>query len=434
MIALRRIAGSGTAARIVRGGAWGVLGTGLGRVFNLVAMIFVARLLGREDFGALGLLQTTLAVLGVVAGTSLGLTGVRFVAEHRVSAPARAGRFIGLIWSVSILTTAAVAIGVAVFAGPLSQRLLNGPDFRAAMMAGGLVVAMTVFRTVQDAIFSGFEHFREGALLRLLEGVALLAAVPVLAATLGVTGAVLGMAAAAMVALVVGFWLQRAVQRHAGVPTDLRGCWAEWRVLGRFSGPTLLSSLLTLPGLWIGLFWLSRSGGLSELGLYNAAYQWYGPMTFVPMVLCNVSMPMLVQRWAAGDRHGYRRLYLGVTASGFALALVPALLAAALSPWIMHIYGTDFVAGWPVLALLMAAAPFQIVGNVALTAMQSMGNAWHNFASNLFWLIAFLLASATLVPPYGAGGLAAAMAVSFAAAAAQRTATVLFVTSKGSAQ
>jgi O-antigen/teichoic acid export membrane protein len=60
----------------------------------LLAMIGVARVLGKVSFGEFGLIQATLGMAGMMAGLGLGATGTRFVAQYAATDPDRAGRMI----------------------------------------------------------------------------------------------------------------------------------------------------------------------------------------------------------------------------------------------------------------------------------------------------------------------------------------------------
>src|SRR5437868_6444974 len=118
-----RIASSSIATRLAKGSLWSVFGSASARILSLVAMIFVARVLGQLSFGEFGLIQSTLGMAGLMAGLGLGETATRFVAKYATSDPLRAGRVIALVTSVSIgtvLLATVVLISVSgAIAGPM---------------------------------------------------------------------------------------------------------------------------------------------------------------------------------------------------------------------------------------------------------------------------------------------------------------------------
>ena len=76
-----RITKSPLALRLAQGAFWSLSGAVLARGLGLLATIFVARLLGKEGFGALGLIQSTVGMFGVVAGFGMGMTATKNIAE-----------------------------------------------------------------------------------------------------------------------------------------------------------------------------------------------------------------------------------------------------------------------------------------------------------------------------------------------------------------
>src|SRR5262249_51806636 len=98
--------------RYARGAVWSLAATVLSEGSNLVSSIIAARLLGRGQFGALGMTQSTAGMLGIFAGLGFGLTATRFVAEFRTLNPARAGRIIALSSAVATVSGTLLALGL----------------------------------------------------------------------------------------------------------------------------------------------------------------------------------------------------------------------------------------------------------------------------------------------------------------------------------
>jgi O-antigen/teichoic acid export membrane protein len=93
---LRRVEASDIGSRFAKGVFWSVAGTVVSRGLMLAATILVARMLRKTAYGELGMIQSTVGMLGTFAGFGLGLTATKHVAEYRRTDPERAGRIIGL--------------------------------------------------------------------------------------------------------------------------------------------------------------------------------------------------------------------------------------------------------------------------------------------------------------------------------------------------
>ena len=89
---LNGIAWSPLRLRLAKGVFWSIAGTIISRGLTLFATIAIARFLGRSSYGELGIVQSTVGMLGVFAGMGLGLTSTKYVAEFRCRAPQRAGQ------------------------------------------------------------------------------------------------------------------------------------------------------------------------------------------------------------------------------------------------------------------------------------------------------------------------------------------------------
>lgn len=410
----RRIEGSPLGYRLAHGAFWSLLGSAISRLLVLIAMIWVGRVLGKVSFGEFGLIQATVGVAGLMAGLGLGGTATRFVAQYAATDPGRAGRVIGLVVQTSWVTVL-VAAGVLVGASSLiASQVLDAPHLQSALIWGTLVMAANVLRGIQSGIIAAVERFDLIAKLNVLEGVVSLIAMVVLAHYMGVRGALLGLAAASIAVWTVGRVILGGVLQAHGIIVKYRGCWQDWRILHGYSLPSLLANLVATPVLWFCMTWVAqRPNGYAELGLYNAAYQWHGPMIFIPMVLMSVSIPVLVQEWEAGRRERFRTVTLWICSLMLACTLPPVALIAALSPWVMSLYGPGFLEGWLILVLLVIAAPLHALAKIASGALFAINRAWWVLGVNLFWGVTILTLTLWLTPRWGAEGLAVAFLVAY---------------------
>lgn len=405
----QRLSASSLAKRLARGSMWSLLGSATSRLLVLLAMILVARVLGKTSFGEFGLIQATVGVTGLMAGLGLGETATRFVAQYAATDPDRAGRIIGLVMQISWGTVLLAVGGVIAASSVIVSRALDAPHLQSALVWGTLLMAANVLRGIQSGIIAALERFDLIAKLNVLEGGVSLITMVALTHYWGVQGALLGLAAAALAVWIVGRVLLGGVLGSRGIRVRYRDCWQDWRILHGFGLPSLLSSVVATPVLWWCMTWVAqRPNGYAELGLYNAAYQWHGPMIFIPMILTSVSIPILVQEWESGRIERFRKVTLWICNLTLACALPPVALIAALSPWVMTLYGPGFREGWLILVLLVAAAPLHALSKIASGALLGMNRAWWVLVTNLVWGVSLIGMVLFFVPLAGALGLAGA--------------------------
>ena len=89
-----RLESSPLGERLLRGSFWSLLGTFASRALGLAAAILAARILGKAVYGELGIIQSTVGMLGTFAGFGMGTTATKYVAELRYKDPAQAGKII----------------------------------------------------------------------------------------------------------------------------------------------------------------------------------------------------------------------------------------------------------------------------------------------------------------------------------------------------
>ena len=70
-------------SRLADGVLWSFTGAAISRGLNLLAMVLVARMVGKVGFGELGTVQSTVGMFAVFAGFGMGITATKHVAELR---------------------------------------------------------------------------------------------------------------------------------------------------------------------------------------------------------------------------------------------------------------------------------------------------------------------------------------------------------------
>lgn len=400
---------SDIAQRLVRGSIWSLVGSTVSRLLMLAGMILLARILGQTQFGEFGMVQSTLGVAGMLAGFGLGGAATRFVAQYVRSDPERAGRIIVLVtrfsWGVVLL----VGVLVSLFSGVIAREVLHASQLQTPLIWGALLMMAMAIRGVQSAVLAGLERFDVIAKLNMLEGIVSVLGLTLFAWFLGIEGGLIGLAIGMLIAWYTGRLTLRRILSDLGVPVSPKGSWQERNILGNYSLPSFIASSVASPVLWYCMTLVAkRPNGYDHLALYNAAYQWHGPLIFVPMILLSVSTPVLVQQWESRSLEKFRKVLFWNAGFLLAVSALPVFAIALMGKRIMGLYGPGFESGWIVLLLLASAAPIHVLSKMAATALFSMNYAWHVAKLNVIWGIAMLSLAVMLIPTNGVVGLAIA--------------------------
>jgi O-antigen/teichoic acid export membrane protein len=280
---------------------------------------------------------------------------------------------------------------------------------------GGGMLFLGALTGAQSGGLAGFEAFKRIALVSFVSGVAsfpLLVAGTILG---GLQGAVWGLVAGAAVNWVLNRTALRKEAALASVPFGLKGCGREWVTLWKFSLPAALSGVIVAPIYWAtNSVLVNRANGYAEMGIFNAANQWFGALLFLPAVFGQVVLPALSERLGDEDRARAAKM-VSLTIKLNLLVVTPLVLILCLvSPWVMGFYGHSFRAGWPTFVIVVVTADLLAVQLPVSQLIAASGRMWLGLSMNLGWALVFVLLTAAWVSN-GATGLAAARLTAYAA-------------------
>ena len=381
----------------------------------MVASIIVARMLGREGFGEIGIIQSTIGLFGVFAGFGLGATATKYIAEFKRKEPIRAGRITDLTIMVSCITAGIFSLACLLLAPMLAEKTLNRPDLAPLISAAALLLFISAIGGVLQAALSGFESFRAIARINIIQGVvAPFITVPLVWAY-GVEGAVAAMTVNAAVALILFAQAVKVERKMFGVAiSSLSGIFNEKNILWKFALPSVVSALMVVPASWIAnLILVNQPGGYGELGLYTAANQWSIFITFIPGLLSAAMLPIMSETHGSNNSDDFRKavsLNLRIT---WVVALPLTVIVIALAEPAATLYGKQFAGVAPILSILMLCVFLNVVNGPVGTALAGAGRMWTGALMNLAWAIALLIAAFMLVPRFGGLGLAMAYLVAY---------------------
>ena len=411
--AFNRIEESPLGYRLAKGVFWSMAGAVISRGLMLVATILVARMLGKSVYGELGMIRSTVGMFGVFAGFGLGLTATKHVAEFRKSDPDRAGRIIGISRLFAMVTGGLMALGLFVFAPWLAEHTINAPHLAGVLRIGAFILFINALNGAQTGALSGFEAFKTIAYVNLFVG---LISFPILVCGAyfgGLTGAVWALSINLGVNWLLNHLALRKEARRHKVSFTFRNCSREWPILWKFSLPAALSGAMNGPVFWVcSALLVNQPEGYGEMGIYNAANQWYGMMLFLPGLLGRVVLPVLSEQVGQKDTKQSMKTLIFAIKMNVLIVFPPVLLAIIASPYIMSLYGESFRSGWPTLVVVLLAA-LLLAGQAAVGQLvAASGKMWIGFAMNGGWAITIILGTLLLID-FGSLGLAAARAISY---------------------
>jgi O-antigen/teichoic acid export membrane protein len=409
-----RIYSSPLALRLTTGTFWNLFGSVISRVLTLVSFIVVARIVGKESFGELGMIQSTVVMFQTVSGFGLGTAATKYVAELRTAAKERVGHIIPLTELISLVTGGFVALAIFVFAPRISGEILSEPHLTGPLRIGSVSLFFGALYGSQNGALLGLEAFRAIARVNIITGVVSLPLLIGGALSLGVSGAIIALAAIMCINWLIS---RRAVfneTRNLGIFLKTKGCTKEWKGILGFTFPAVLSSILVTALIWLcNVMLVNQPDGYAEMGIFNAANQWRLAMLFIPNTLGAVALPMLANLHGEQNKEKYKQILKFNIALNSLVAFGASTLVFLCSPMIMRGYGKGYEEGATTLGLLAVSIVFVAFNNVIGQAIISQGRMWLGLFFNFLWGIVLLGSAHLLIPLLGSSGLAWAYVISY---------------------
>lgn len=408
-----RIEASPLGYRLAKGAFWSLAGAVISRGLALLASILVARILGKEGFGELGIIQSTVGMFGVFAGFGMGMTATKHVAEFRVKEPARAGHIIALSSLVAIVSGACMSLLLLVFAPWLAAQTLAAPHLNNVLQISSGILFLSAINGAQTGALAGFEAFKSIAKVNLFAGILSFPLMVGGTYIAGLNGAVWGLVFSVGVNCLANHVVLRHEAKRFSIPLTYSGSFAEWPVLWKFSLPAVLSGAMVGPANWIcGALLVNQPNGYAEMGIFSAANQWFLALLFLPTIIGQVLLPILSERIGLNDDALSSKILVESVKINALIAIPLVIVCSFASPLIMQFYGPSFREGWLALIFILITAgllSLQLpVGNI----IAASGRMWIGFLMNMGWGLIFIFSAWALIK-YGALGLALARGLAY---------------------
>lgn len=388
---------------------------GISLVLGMVRTKFAALLIGTGGVGLLSGFGAIQGLVGAFAGLGIQSSAVRQVAvaagNDDLQAVARTALMIRrLCW----LTGLAGLVAMIVLGRLVSELTFGDDRYSAEVAALGVIVLLGNLASGQMALIQGVRHIEDMARINILGvGAATVFAIG-LYATMGTSGIVPAMAAAAAVHLLASWYYARRIR----LPAVSQSWWGSLRDAGdtvRLGLVFMWNGVLATAVTYLAVAQVNRDLGLEAVGLYSAAFSLSG--VFVNFVL-NAMGADYFPRLAAvqHDRGAANGLVNEQTEIALLLA-VPGLVATmALAPWMIRVFYTnEFLAAVEVLQWFVLGCWGRVVSWPLGYLMVALGRGrWFLATETMAHLLHIALIAAGL-KYFGLVGVAIAFAALYVA-------------------
>ena len=390
-------------AAIIRGMSVALLGSVVGGGLGFLFGVVMARMLAQSDFGLLILALNLLTAVAAVTVAGGDYAAIRHVAAATTPG-AKRGAMIAPLRLVMTLNLCVAGV-TAIFAAPISTRLLGQPDFTNVLRTVTIALPLTVLAQMFSACLSGLERARGELVRKIVEqGGRIGLGVIALWLGFGLEGATLGMAAAAgLAAVTVGYSLWRALPR--GGQTEKI---SERTVFG-FAWPQAVGNVATQVWVLFIIVILSRTEDAQTVALFGAAFA----IAQLPLLVYNAFTyrfsPAIARLWDRGEKDALAQLLKSVTRWVAILAVPLYAVAIAIPGPLLQIYGPEYRAAADALAIMTLATLLNALAGPVERALVMTGWVKLEMATNVVATVLVVGIAVVLTPRYGLNGAAASV-------------------------
>ena len=399
--------------RIASGAFWSIFGTASAKLIVLSAGIVCANILGKQGYGELGIVRSTINLFVVLGTVGLGITATKFISQYKNVDNRKVENIVNITTLFTFCSAVIITLLLFIFADYIATNTLSAPNLKNAIRFSSLLLFTTIMNGVFNGILAGYEKFKNIAINTFIssaiEGVLIIIG----AYYWGVNGAIVGFGIGISSLMLFNSMKARSIFKKNGISLNiLKIKKKDLSILYKFSIPAALSSFLVAPAYWVVRTILVRHNGFGELGIFEAADQWRIIILFIPSALSNIILPIL-SSLTNTDKNDYKKaLYinLGLNVS---IAFVLATSVSLAGKYIMGAYGDGFNETLP-LVIIAFSTVFSSFASVVGVSIVSRGKMWTSLMFNFLWSIMFISMTYIFVSNgKGALGISLALLLSY---------------------
>lgn len=379
----------------------------------LVAFIIIARIIGKEEYGKIGVLRSTITMFMVFSSLGMGLTSARYVAFYRNNNKEKAYQIHVASNLVAIIFGLVISFIVFIFNTTITNLSFGSDELAFSLKLCIIALFFSTVSSAQSGTLTGFEDFKRLGINNLIYGIVQFFLIILGAYFWGTNGVIVFLGISACVFVILN---QISIKKHFGLSfKNIRIFTPDIKsIFIKFSLPAMLSTFVALPVLWYGKAILVRIGGYGEMAVFDVSEQWYLMVLFIPNSIGAIILPMLSNALSEESDSQYHKLLKLNLLVNCGVVLILALIIMLLAPFILKLYGSNFTSYLP-LRILLLAAVLQTINSVLGQVIASKAKMWLGFAVNLLWGVGFLILAYIFVGylHLGALGLSYAFLISY---------------------
>ncbi|WP_136161135.1 oligosaccharide flippase family protein [Sphingomonas flavalba] len=409
---LTQLVSPDTLKRFLSLSSWTMVSFALSKGAMMIVVIYLARVLGAEDYGRLTLTQGLVNVLGLFVILGAGPFVSKHVPQMLQESPQRAVQIVNLSGAVIATTSLLLCIAVPFAKGTVAVNVLSLPTGSPIpSLVLGWVILMAFNELMLIALLSLEKGKALGTVALVVAGLSL-SVVPWSGMRWGLQGAVAGFIVVESIRFVVAGLVYFRVVKGLGANPFVWPHRSDLPLLLTFGLPVFLTSAMYSPTIWGAQLVVKAFApdGLVAVGVYGLMSNILGALLLVSSLTNQAAMPVFSSLFAAGNGDELKRASRLLCWAQMAVAAAISIPIALCAPFILSYAGPAFAAAWPAFLLMLGVG-------VITAGQTSLGNyllatnrPYFILGTTLPWSL-IVLSAAFLFSSHGVYALAGGMLV-----------------------
>lgn len=387
------------------------------QVFNILISIirskFIAVLLGPAGMGIMGLLNSTIGLIGSITNFGLGTSATKDIAAANTNEDNQRIALILTVFKRLVWITGILGMLVTLILSPwLSQLTFGNKNYTIAFIWISITLLLSQLSSGQMVILQGLRKLQNLAKANILgSALGLLVTLP-LYYIWGIDGIVPGIIGSALVSLILFWFFSRKVNIEL-VKVTRHQTLSEGKNMLQMGFLISLSGIMSLGASYIVRIFISRQGGVEEVGLYNAGFAIIN--TYVGLIFNAMATDYYPRLSSVASDNKLCRRTINQQAEIALLILSPILIIFLIFiNWVVILlYSKQFVAVntmiyWAALGMFFKAASWSI-SFIFLAKGTSKLFFWNELIASIYTLVLNILGYHFM----GLTGLGISFAVSY---------------------
>jgi len=387
------------------------------QAFNILISIirskFIAVLLGPAGMGIMGLLNSTITLIGSLTNFGLGTSATKDIAAANTTGNDKRIALIVTVFKRLVWITGISGMLVTLILSPwLSQLTFGNRNYTIAFIWISITLLLSQLSSGQMVILQGLRKLQNLAKANIFgSALGLLITLP-LYYIWGVDGIVPGIIGSALVSLIL-FWVFSRKVNIELIKVTRHQTLTEGKNMLQMGFMISLSGIMSLGASYIVRIFISRQGGVEEVGLYNAGFAIIN--TYVGLIFNAMATDYYPRLSAIAHDNKLCRQTINQQAEIALLILAPILIIFLIFiNWVVILlYSKQFVAVntmiyWAALGMFFKAASWSI-SFIFLAKGTSKLFFWNELIASIYTLVLNILGYHFM----GLTGLGISFAVSY---------------------